>query len=206
MHTHATAHKLTGIVANLLTPRSAQYSQPIAVVRKTTADGGAADRAAGVAGSDNVATPQPGKNSRPAPIAGPDEGGAAKVRPEASAHKRFGGKTLDALIEAQAALETAAQRVVAALDSDGDGGFTLAELRDGLSGKSGEAPGHAARTEGLFGRVDADGDGKVTLAELTALLTPKPSEPAEEGTPAIETAAADATSEIVDPAKAAPSA
>ncbi len=124
-----------------------------------------------------------------------------KVRPEPPADKRFGPKTLDALIEAQAALEQAAQRVVDALDADGDGAFSLDELKSGLPGKSGEAPGRAARAEKLFERLDADGDGKVALAELTALFAPKPVE--DEPAP-VETADNALTSEVIDPAKEQP--
>lgn len=206
MHIHAPAHKLTGIAANLLAPGLGKSDQTTEIIGKKKGDQVAPDHAAGLVGSDEIAQPQPGKNGRSAPIAGADETRAAKVRPEAQAHRRFGPKTLDALIEAQTALETAAQRVVESLDADGDGGFTLAELKDALPGKSGEAPGRSARAERLFGRIDSDGDGKVTLAELTALFAPRPVEPAEEESAASETAAADTTSEVIDPAKTIPSA
>lgn len=122
--------------------------------------------------------PAPGGVAGAPPVipADPEKSTQAKLRPEAPADRRFSPQTLDALIKSQARMDAAAQRILGDVDKDGDGAFSLTELKEALPGKSGEAPGRSGRAERLFNKIDADGDGKVTLAELTALLAPKPDE------------------------------
>lgn len=190
MHVRPDAFKLNPILAQLIGPGAAKARQATGVEGKTapvtSVDAAAAGDAAATDGDQ-------------AQIARPEKSAEKRPRPDAPGHS-FESKTLGALIDAQARLEARAERLVDALDTDGDGGFSLAELKDALPGKSGEAPGRAARAERLFGEIDADGDGKVTLAELKALFLPKP----EEETP--ETATAEAASEVIDPQKTTPSA
>ncbi len=136
-----------------------------------------------------------GKNGRPAQAilaaqAALAEPAAMSAEPPAA--QRFGPRTLDALIKNQTAPtpESLAEKLVAAIDGDDDGAFSLTELKDALPGRSGQAKGRAAHAERAFDRLDADGDGKVTVAELALALgaTPpppvvEPPAPVEEETP-----------------------
>lgn len=145
----------------------------------------------------------------------------AAMSAEPPAGRRFGPKTLDALIKNQTAPtpESIAEKLVAAIDADDDGAFSLTELKDALPGKSGHAKGRAAHAERAFDRLDGDGDGKVTMAELALALgatPPAPPAPVEEPPvsppvpPPVETAenpvADPVTQEVIDPKPPEPSA
>lgn len=136
-----------------------------------------------------------GKNGRPAQAilaAQATSAEPAAMSAEPAAARRFGPRTLDALIKNQTAPspESIAEKLVAAIDGDDDGAFSLTELKDALPGRSGQAKGRAAHAERAFDRLDGDGDGKVTVAELALALgaTPpppvvEPPAPVEEETP-----------------------
>ncbi len=148
-----------------------------------------------------------GKNGRPAQalFAALEAPAAGKpILPEPPAGGRFGPKTLDALIAQQEAGAGGglAEHLVAAIDQDDDGAFTLTELKDALPGKSGYAEGRGAQAERAFDRLDADKDGKVSIDELTAALK-RPihgEEPVETPPAAPELA----TNEVIDPAPTEP--
>lgn len=198
MHVTHDPSKLRSLAARLMENSIGQVNQVSDKSKKKAAGGvdgasAAGDVAATSAGGGATRSPQ-------ALFSALENSAGRKLRPQGGPDRQFGAETLDALVKAQAALEDLAGKIVERLDADGDDAFSLDELKSALPGKSGEAPGRAARAEKLFERLDADGDGKVTLAELTSLFAPKP----EEDEPApVETAQTDeaTTPEVIDPAK-----
>lgn len=160
-----------------------------------------------------------GKNGRPAQAilaAQTTSAEPAAMSAEPAAARRFGPKTLDALIKNQTAPtpESIAEKLVAALDGDDDGAFSLDELKDALPGKSGQAKGRAAHAERAFDRLDGDGDGKVTVAELALALGATPPPPIVEppapppAPPPVETAenTPPPIEEVIDPPPPEPAA
>ncbi|MDP3749642.1 MAG: hypothetical protein Q8Q88_21645 [Phenylobacterium sp.] len=165
-----------------------------------------------------------GKNGRPAQAilaAQATSAEPAAMSAEPPAGRRFGPKTLDALIKNQTVPtpESLAEKLVAAVDGDDDGAFSLDELKDALPGKSGQAKGRAAHAERAFDRLDGDGDGKVTVAELALALGATPPPPVveppappvvEETPPPVELAenppVVPVTDEVIDPPLQEPSA
>jgi hypothetical protein len=199
MHVTHDPSKLRSLAAQLVENPTGTASQATDKSKKKFASS-----ADGASGAGDVAATSNGGGARRSPqalFAALENSAGRKLRPQGGPDKQFGAETLDALVKAQAAVEDLAGKIVERLDADGDEAFSLDELKSALPGKSGEAPGRAARAEKLFERLDADGDGKVTLAELTSLFAPKPEE--EEPAP-VETAqtAETATPEVIDPTKA----
>lgn len=206
-HSHALAH------------RHAQANDPTTVAQQRIAglldgDGDGAVDAAELSALDKG---EHGKNGRPAQALFATLAGAADgkvVLPETPPGGRFAPRTLSALIatqaEASGSAGTLADKIMAKLDKDGDGAFTLDELKDALPGKSGHSHGRGLRAERAFARLDGDGDGKVTGAELSqALGQLAAAPPAPQAPPAtpVETAAAGdpPAPEVVDPTLQQPS-
>ncbi|WP_332773526.1 EF-hand domain-containing protein [Phenylobacterium sp.] len=214
-------------IAPLLDRKPAQNGDPTAVAQqrisaKLDTDG---DGALSVTELAKLEKGGHGKNGRPAQAilaaqAPSTEPAAMSAEPPAA--RRFGPKTLDALIKNQTVPtpESIAEKLVAAIDGDDDGAFSLDELKDALPGKSGQAKGRAAHAERAFDRLDGDGDGKVTVAELALALGATPPAPlsieeppppvVEETPPPVELAenppVVPVTDEVIDPPLQEPSA
>jgi Ca2+-binding EF-hand superfamily protein len=202
--------------SHALAHRHAQANDPTTVAQQRIAgllddDGDGAVDAAELSALDKG---EHGKNGRPAQalfaaLTGLSDGKV--VLPETAPGGRFAPRTLSALIDTQAEASgsadgTLADKIMAKLDKDGDGAFTLDELKDALPGKSGHAHGRGRHAERAFARLDGDGDGKVTGAELSqalGLLAAAPPAPEDPPAAPVETAAAGdppaPAPEVVDP-------
>jgi len=201
-------------IAPLPDRRPAKGGEPTAVAQqrlaaKLDADG---DGALSVAELSRLEKGGHGRNGRPAQAILAAQSAStepATMSAEPPAAGRFGPRTLDALIRNQTVPtpESLAEKLVAAVDGDNDGAFTLAELKDALPGKSGHARGRGVHAERAFDRLDGDGDGKVTVAELALALGATPPAPVEEPPP-VETVqnAPPVTEEVIDPPPPEPSA
>ncbi|HEY3694173.1 hypothetical protein [Phenylobacterium sp.] len=109
----------------------------------------------------------------PSPPPGPPPGG------ESRASSQFAGDTLSSLLDAQAKPPSAsdmAGKLIGAIDANGDGQVSLAEITQALSGggadstSSSSSSSSSSSLSDAFGKLDTNGDGALSSNELASAL------------------------------------